>query len=206
MITYYNPYFPGPITPVVNIGQNLGVYIQGAYNFFRVLFVEGLPPGRQTIQDFGAVNAATTGTTAEVTVINAQEGSLVHVRAAPLDDFEAQFSQQRATGRFATESQQIRVRAGIYHLDPYGATTTLFVLGNSRQVYCTPTNNTAYNLAQTRCQFWGFRYVLDRLTKDQEHILQFAVTNKEGALRQEERDALKFLHATIVPAEGREGS
>ena len=203
----YDPYEPGPIVPAVKMGQNLGVFTQGSYRFYRCLYIEPLPPSRQLTQDIGSVGANANSAATEITVVNALAGSLHQVRAAPLDDFEAHVTQVRGTGRFITNTQQARIMPTLASVDPYYVSTTMFILGNDRQVYVTAYNQTDYALGQTRLKFWGIRYVLDRLNEHQERALQFATMNRVGELEDggAERLLLKGgLTATIVPAEGRE--
>lgn len=201
-ISTFSTYTPGPIAPVVKAGQNLGILTQGVYRFFRVLFIEGVPPSPETTQDLGAVTAGSASASTEITVVQAQEGNIIQCRMAPVDDFEAQVSQVRATGRFSTFTQQARITPYIAGYDPHFATTTTFVLGNTRSLFVTAHNNTDFNLAQTRLRFWGYRYVLDRLRTDQEVALQKVVLNED--MSPEEKDLVKTLRVTLVPAEGRE--
>lgn len=201
-INTFSTYTPGPIAPVVKAGQNLGILTQGVYRFFRVLFIEGIPPSPETTQNLGAVTAAAASAATEITVVQAQEGNLIQARMAPMDDFEAQVSQVRAAGRFSTFTQQARVTPYIAGVDPHYATTTTFILGNTRSLFITAHNNTDYNLAQTRIRFWGYRYVLDRLTTAQEVALQKTVLNMD--MTPEEAALVSKLRVTLVPAEGRE--
>ncbi len=201
-ISTFSTYTPGPIAPVVKAGQNLGILTQGVYRFFRVLFIEGVPPSPETTQDLGAVTAGAASAATEITVIQAQEGNLIQARMAPIDDFEAQVSQVRATGRFSTFTQQIRITPYVGGYDPYFATTTTFTLGNTRSLFITAHNNTDFNLVQTRLRFWGYRYVLDRLTTGQEVALQKVVLNQQ--MEPEEASLVAKLRVTLIPAEGRE--
>ena len=202
-------YSSGPILPVVKIGQNLGVFTQSTYRFYRVLHIEPFPATRQTTFDFGAVNTAASSTQQEVTVINAMEGSLQHVRCFVLDDIELEIAQIRASGRFLANTVQARITLYTQAHDPYLATTTLFVLGKDKPVFGIATNRTGYNLLQSRVVFFGFRYILDRLNPLQEKALQALTLNTAGELPDTDEGVrmktmlAKGLTATIVPAEGR---
>ncbi len=203
-ISVVEPYAPGLLAPAVRAGQNLGILTQGAYRFFRVLFVEGVPASPETTQNLGSIAANTTGSSTEITVVDAQEGNLIQTRMEVLDDFEAQVSQVLASGRFTTFTQHVRVTPFLRGVDPHLSTTTMFVLGNTRSIFVTPTNPTDYAIGQSRLRFWGWRFVLDRLTSEQESVLGKVILNEDS---KEDRDALRDMGiraVTLVPAEGRE--
>lgn len=200
-------YDPGPIQPVVEWGHNLGVFVQADWLFYRVSHVEGLPPSRQLTQDLGAVNNnASTGET-EVTVVRAQDGNLLHVRALPLDEVELDFFHGRSTGgRHTTYSTKARVSPQTANADPHLATTTMFVLGNQRSIYANAYNDSGYDLGQSRVKFWGWRYRLDplpdRVTSAlRKHISGVELEAGEGELI---RVGGPYGRVTLIPAEGRE--
>ena len=201
-VSTYDPFTPGPSAPACKIGHNLGIYSQGAYRFFRVLYIEGLPPSPQLTQNLGAITAGSSTSAIEITVVNAQEGSLIQARAAVVDDIEVSLSQVRGTGRYVTDTQQARISLFTGGMDPYHAMTTMFIIGKNRQVYATGYNQTDYDAAQARVKFWGYRYIIDRLRQEQERYLQFVVLNKYEELEDELKARYKGLSATVVAAEG----
>lgn len=208
MISYHDPYFPGPITPCVKTGQNLGVYTQGAFKFYRVLHIEGIPASRTTTQNLGALAAATSSNQTEITVSNSPEGGLLHLRFRPVDDIELQVAQVQANRKFSADTVISRVMLHSCSGDPYWSATTVFVLGRNRQIYIIATNPSDYAINQSRIITWGFKYVLDPLTPEQQKVLTYAVGNKLHTLAPDEYTRAKQmmkdgLTATIVPAEGR---
>ena len=138
--------------------------------------------------------------------MDVQEGNLGHWRIACLDDTELDIFEQQAIGRYTVFSQKARLSPYILGLDPYSATTTVFVLGNTKSVYVTAYNPTGYAVPANRIRVWGFRYVLDRLTTRQERILQHMTLNMYDELPPEDKQYARDtrLTATVIPAEGRE--
>ena len=197
-LSSYDLYYPGPIAPVAKVGQNMGVWTNNTYRFFRILFIEGLPGSPQLVQDIGAVNANSVSTETRITVVDAPEGSIVHCRCAPLDDIEFEVSEIKASKRFVANSQIARVSLFNAAFDPYWALTTMFVLGNMQSIYVTAYNNTDYNEAKSRLKFWGLRYTIDRLDPQTELMFQKALISGNSG----ELDS-RGLRATIVPAMGR---
>lgn len=197
-INFYDPYSPGPVTPVTKTGWNIGVWADNGFRFYQVIYLEGIQLSEQMTQDLGAINAAENTSLTEITVANAAEGELVHVRCKPLDRFQAEVSQVRSSaGRFITDSQHSRIVASSRALDPYYALTTMFVLGNQRAIYVSGYNRTDYNIPQSRLAFWGYRYVLRRLETAKEEALKAVLEGDEDKARQ------MNLQATVVAAAGR---
>jgi hypothetical protein len=196
------PFSSGALEPVVLVGENIGVWTQQTYKFFKVVFIESVPPSRQLIQDLGAVaDAANSGQT-EFTVSQAQDGSLLQVRLLPLDKVEIEIAQQRATVLHTTDTQTARPGYWAYGLDPNGGMMTHWVLGSEKNMYINAYNVSGYALAQTRVLAWGFRYILNSLPDIQTAALLKYVLG--GDLADEERTMLqRGLHATLVAAEGR---
>lgn len=192
-------YNPGPIQPVCLVGENIGVWTQADYWFFKVLHIEALPASRTMQQDIGAVTSATSSNITEITVARAQDGNLLHVRAAPLDPVELTVYQQRATGRHTAFSATGVISVSTGNRDPHYASSTYFILGKEKSIWVQVANNTGYNLAQSRVRFWGFRYVIDPLPTSDINLLRKIMAG--NATLEEKRAA---PGATIVSAEGRE--
>ena len=197
-------YDPGPIQPVVEWMHNIGVYIQEDWLFFKVDHVEGLPPSRQLVQDLGAVtNNASSGET-EITNLRAQDGNLLHIRCKPLDPVEIDLFHGRSTGgRHTTYTTKARVNLHTANTDPDCASTTMFVFGNQRSMYANAYNESGYNLAQSRIQFWGYRYRLAPLGTGVSAALRKYVSG--GAISDEEKEMIRTVgKVTLLPAQGRE--
>ena len=196
-------YDPAMIQPVVETGQNLGVLVQGDWLFFRVDHVEGVPASRQTTQDLGSVNDASSSGETEITVVRAQDGNLLHVRMFPLDDVELDVFHGRSTGgRHTTYSTKARISAASGNADPYHAISTTFVFGKDRPMYINAYNETGYNLGQSRVRFFGYRYRLDPLPPLVGAALRKHIRGIE--LEPGEGDMIRNMKVTLVPAEGRE--
>lgn len=201
-VTVAAPYTPGPIEPIVMVGENVGVWTQQTYLFFKVVHIEAIPASRQLIQDLGSVADAGSIASTEITVARAQDGNLLHVRVLPLDEAEITVFEQRATARNTVYSAQARLTYW-NNLDPYLAQNTYFVLGKEKTIYMAANNVRGYALSQCRIQFTGYRYVLSPLPALHSSALRKTLQGIE--LEAEEGELIKRgLRATVVPAEGRE--
>tara|TARA_Y100000310_G_C20527844_1_gene736959 strand:- start:137 stop:766 length:630 start_codon:yes stop_codon:yes gene_type:complete len=200
-------YDPGIIQPVAEWGHNIGVFLQDDWLFFRVDHVEGLPASRQLTQDLGSVNNNANSGETEITVARAQDGNLLHVRCLPLDNVEIDVFHGRSTGgRHTTYSAKARIYPQLINVDPFAASSTLFVFGNQRPIYAVAYNESGYNLAQSRVKFWGYRYRLDPLPGSVTHALRKSISGI--AMEKSEEEMLHprgpYGKVTLIPAQGRE--
>ena len=150
---------PGPILPVVEADQGIGVWVANAWLFFYVSHVESVPSSRMTQQDFGAITTGSSVTSTRVTVTDVPDGTLGHFRCAPVDPVEVKFASGSGTGtRHVLHSATARVTRSTANSDPHLSATTTFVWGNLQSIYAEVYNNSGYNLAQSRVRWWGYMY------------------------------------------------
>jgi len=163
----YDPYSPHPISPIALVGQNLGVYTEHNVEFFKIDFIEGLPPGSQTLIDLGPCAAGAQLNAAILTNLQLRENDFIHLRWKVLDDFEATLWLVSGIPRFNIRQITQRITLFTPQNDPYLNTTTFFVLGPNKDPFLQVNNpNPAYALTQTRAIFWGFKYILKPLTEE----------------------------------------
>jgi len=195
-------YDSGPVTPVVLVGENLGVLVQGDYLFFHCAHVEGLPASRQLVQDLGAVANAASSAVTELTNFRAQSGNMLHLRLMSLDGCEFDLFHGRATGgRHTTFSTKARIWPQS-NSDPWHSASTIFVIGSERSLWAAAYNNSGYNLGQTRIAAWGYRYVLDPFPGPVTAALRKYLARAQ--LNEAETALIRNIKATLVPGEGAE--
>jgi hypothetical protein len=159
------PYKAGPIEPVVMPGETVGVWVNKAYNFFKVDYIDGIPASDPVIVDFGAVGAGANTNVIQVQALEMPTSEFGQFRAEVLDDCTAMLYQGRSDQRHKTNQ-----RVSTYSLfgaqrDPDGHSGEFYV-HEDNWAYLQVFNQTGYALAQTRVAFWGFRYVLTSLDKE----------------------------------------
>ncbi len=202
-ITVARPYDPGMIQPIVLTGENVGVFMQQDWAFFRIKHVEGIPPSRQTTQDLGAVTSGSSSAVTQLTNFRAQAGNLLHLRFLPLDDIEFDFfSGQSTGGRHTLFSTKARVSPATGNLDRYWSTTTLFTITNERSIYAQAVNTTGYNMAQARIKAFGYRYVLDPFPAETTAAMRRYLAGADLDAKQNE--LIKGVRVTLVPSESME--
>jgi hypothetical protein len=163
-------YDSNPIQPVCKIGENLGIWSQGQWGYYKAKFIEPIPRSSpmivEAITASGATTLAANGTIAKriAAILLLNDRELLHLRWEPLDDVEGLLWEQSGSGRFVTRSVQARVTRFTALRDPYLATTTFFILGMNRDMNLEVRNPNPVVIAIARFVFFGYRYLLDPLT------------------------------------------
>lgn len=166
-------YDNGPISPIVKIHENLGILTEGAYRYFNVHYMEGLPRSRPLIIDMvGLNNAANIGAYAQ---LNAQlvtairpGGSdkmkeFLHLRWEPLDDVEGFLFELSNQGRYSAAGVFASVTRFSSYRDPFLAATTFFVIGVNKDAMIAAYNPNGVALLRARFVFQGYRYLVTPL-------------------------------------------
>lgn len=159
--------------PVVKMGENYSVITaQGAEKYFECVYVEGLPPSLDLIQDFGSITSGSTDSANKVTILE-MEGSakietdlseVFQLRLNIIDDIMVTIKEPAAQARWKTRNDEIRADYNTLQYDPSLATTELFVYEDST-IYIDAYNPTQYTLSKSRVQFFGYRIVGKQLMK-----------------------------------------
>ena len=155
------PYKAGPIEFIVMPGETVGVWVNKVYNFFKVLYIEGTPRSDPLEIDFGALGAGAVSGVVQLTFLEMPDNEFGQFRAEVLDDISALLYQGRADQR-----HKLNIRVATYTRftalhDPDGHEGEFYVHENN-WAFMDVTNQTDYDLAQSRVAFWGFRYVLEQ--------------------------------------------
>lgn len=166
-----NIYDNEPISPLVQIKENLNIWTEQTWKPFEVAFIEPIPRSSPYVFNFclaaAPLIAANTSVQRQVlAILQMQLNELLHVRFCPIDDVECRVYELAAAARFATRGGQARVSLLTQLFDPYLATTTLFIMGGENkdaQLECINPQPVAIGLA--RVAFWGYRYILKPLTQ-----------------------------------------
>ena len=196
-------YSPGPIRPVVKIQETLGVLTQRRWEYFRAIFIEGMPRSTPLVADLVALSGATSivanGTIARrvLAILQLNTNELLHLRWEPIDNVEGVLWEQAGAGRWAARGATARVDQGTKVYDPYLATTTFFILGRDRDMNLEVRNPMGVALPQARFSFWGYRYVLEPIAipKDDKDTKALADGEPDIVRR-------RIGPVTFVPAEG----
>jgi len=131
---------------------------------YKVEHYEPIPRSRQFIFNFGAIAAgAWSGNTDTAAVLQQRNmpPEAMQLRFYPLDDVEVLFYIGNADTRFMTAKQTARADIFTMQVDPFLHSTEVVVLTSSNP-FIDIFNPLGYNLAQSRVQFFGYRYSLDK--------------------------------------------
>lgn len=161
---YYSK--PGPIAPLALVDEWLGIWLMTKWQCYKVMHYEPIPRSRQFIFDFGAVVAgAWTGNISTTATLRQRQTppEAMQLRFYPLDDVEVLFYIGNADTRFMTDVQTARADMFTMQVDPFLHSTEVMVLTSSNP-FINIFNPLGYNLAQSRVQFFGYRYALDSET------------------------------------------
>jgi len=191
-------------------GENIGIYVSGQYQFYRVPFVEAIPSSRQMTQNLGVVGANASsggGTPTQITVTDVPDGYFGHFRWMPIDDAEIELFESLSVGRYATLGTRGRVNVQTGLVDPTWASTTIGVFGAQRSAFMLAWNIAAIGLTQSRIKFWGYKYTLVPFAPSWNIILhRIAFAQPTGdltaSMTPEQKKQLADFRATLVPAEG----
>lgn len=159
---YYSK--PGPIAPLALVDEWIGIWLLTQWQCYKVEHYEPIPRSRQFIFNFGAVLAgAWSGNTDTAAVLQQRldPPEAFQLRFYPLDDVEVLFYIGNASTRFVTAKQTARADIFTMQVDPFLHSTEVVVLTNSNP-FIDVFNPLGYNLAQSRVQFFGYRYALDK--------------------------------------------
>lgn len=169
-----NLYDSGPISPIVKIDENLTIWTENTWQDYKVNYIEGIPRSRPFSTDIVALNNA--ANIPAYTALNAQfvlsiqpaanpnskYAEMLHLRWEPLDDVEGQLFELQP-GRYNPRGGQATVSMFTHVRDPYLASTTFFVLGQSKDARIGAYNPNPVALLRALFVFWGYRYVLEPL-------------------------------------------
>lgn len=166
-------YDNGPISPIAKIKENLGILTEGAYRYYNIYYVEGLPRSRPLIIDMVGLNNAAnipayTQLAAQLIQAIRPGGhekmmEFLHLRWEPLDDVEGFLFELNNQGRFSAAGVFASVTRFSRDLDPYLAATTFFVIGVNKDAQIAAFNPNPVALPRARFVFQGYRYLLTPL-------------------------------------------
>ena len=165
-----NIYDNGPISPIAKIKENLAVWTNQVWEHFNIEFIEPIPRSSPTVIEMVVASGATTilanGQIAKqiVALLQLADMEFLHLRWEPLDDMEGVLWEQASRGRYASRSVHARVNRFTGARDPYLATTTFWILGQNRDMNLEVRNPNPVAMPQARFVFFGYRYILKRLT------------------------------------------
>lgn len=168
-------YDNGPIQPIAKIHENLGILTEGAYRYFNIDYIEGLPRSRPMMIDMVGLNnqanipAYTQFAAQLITALrpggNDKKKEFLHVRWEPIDDVEGFLFELNNQGRFSAAGVFASVTRFSRLQDPFLAATTFFVIGVNKDATIAAYNPNPVALPRARFVYWGERYILTPLAQ-----------------------------------------
>lgn len=157
-------YKAGPIEQIVLPGEIVGIWVNKVYEFYRVLYVEGVPRSDPVTQNLGAIAAAATTAVTQSTLLQMPDLEFAQLRMEVLDDIEVIVYQGRADQRHKLFTRVATLNRFLPLFDPCAHITEMYEFEDN-YLFLQAANRTSYALAQARVVFWGYRYVLETLTE-----------------------------------------
>ncbi len=209
------------VQPDCKIGENIGIFSLGAWEYYQVNFIEGIPAGPastidmvlQTGNTFIGANAALVKAIAPM--LQMYDNEFMKVRFEPLDNIEVRIWELSGQAKNMTRQLQSRTDRNSRWYDPYAALGTFWVLGFNRDVNIEVLNPLAYQQSTARVIVWGVRYllnpvisiddILDNMIRDK----KLSPTQKSGYLskmRAGDPATIKEVlgPVTMIPAQGKQ--
>jgi len=158
----FHTYRAGPIEQVNMPGETVGLWINKVYEFYKVLFIEGIMRSDPVTLDLGALAAAAISAVTQATLLQMPDLEFVQLRLEVLDDIEVIIYQGRADQRHKLQNVVATLSRFNREFDPCAHQTEMFEFEDNF-IFLQATNQTGYALTQARVVFWGYRYVLEAL-------------------------------------------
>jgi len=152
-------YKAGPIEQVVMPGENVGIWVNKTYEFYKVDFVEPITRSDPVTIDLGALAALAQSNVVQITLLQMPDLEFAQLRMEALDDVSIILYQGRADQRHKLQNVVSTITRFNPLYDPCGHQTEFYEFEDN-YIFLQATNQTAYALTQARVVFWGFRYVL----------------------------------------------
>jgi hypothetical protein len=128
-----NIYDNGPISPIAKVGENLAIWKENNYCYYKIQWYEGIPMSAPYVIDMVAISGATQiaaggRTNKSVSIALAMyPNELIHLRWEPIDDVEGELWELNSNARYTTKGGQARVTPFTSRRDPWLATTTFWI-------------------------------------------------------------------------------
>lgn len=154
------PYKAGLVDPIVMPGETVGVWVNKVFEFYKVMYIEGLNRSDPITIDLGAIAAGAASAITQLLILEMPTLEFGQFRMEVLDDVAVVLYQGRADQRHKLMNTVANVSRFTHLHDPCAHQTEFYVHENN-WAFIQATNQTLYALTQARVAFWGFRYVLE---------------------------------------------
>jgi hypothetical protein len=158
------PYKSGPMEPVVMPGETVGIWVNKAFSFYQVEFIEGVPPSEPLEETCGALAVGAQSAVTQLNLLEMPDHEFGQFRMRVIDDVSVILFQGRADQRHKVMNTVATATRYTNVVDPCGHTTEFFVYEDN-WAYMQAQNQTDYALGQSRVAFYGYRYVVEPLTQ-----------------------------------------
>jgi len=155
-------YKAGPIEQVVLPNEVVGVWVNKVYEFYKILYVEGLMRSDPITIDIGALAAAAQSAMTQVTLLQMPDQEFAQFRMEVLDDVEVAVYQGRADQRHKLFTRAATLTRFQPLFDPDANVSEMYEFEDN-YIFLQATNLTSYPVTQARVVCWGYRYVPDPL-------------------------------------------
>lgn len=213
-----NIYDNGPISPIARVKDTLSILTAKKWSHNSIIYMEPIPRSSPLRVEMVALSGAfVIGANGTITkrllpILQMVDEEMMHVRFEPLDDVEGIVWEQSGTGKFNIRNAHAQVDMATKLMDPYLASSTIFIMGHQRDMNLEVRNPNPVALNQARFQFWGYRYVLEPIVPDFSGIVD--ASGKPDQIRRDailsklalgdKETVIQFIGPTTwVPAEGR---
>lgn len=164
--------------PICKIEENLGILTTTGWGYFKAIYIEPLPPSEDLILDFGAIANGGSVKDQEIDLLEMKTDELGQFRFEPLDNIKIKVAQPTGAARFTIKNKVVRVSQLSCARDPSLKHTEVFVFENNNIWFTEVVNDSGADLPASRVQFYGYRYMLEKLTSKPEKLTYVVATGK----------------------------
>ncbi len=153
-------YKPGPIEPVVRVGENILTVDREAYSLYAVGFIEPLILSGSLVVNGGAIGAsATLPLLSTQNQLDNNYGQLSQLRMRVIDDIDVTVFLPQSVARHGNLNVIASVNAFTALNFPDDEPSEFFIFENQR-IFLSIRNPRSVAVAQSRVLFYGLKYIL----------------------------------------------
>lgn len=155
--------------PIALIGENLALYIDDSWQYYKVRYLRPLFRSSSIVHDFGSISA--NGSIDEFVQpkdeLKLDEDEIAQLRLKPLDDIELDIRTGATEPVSATDREITRITGHQETVDPTWAATEQFYISD-RTYYFGVYNPYATETSMSRVAFWGWLFNVTELEEEPE--------------------------------------
>jgi len=165
---------PEEIKPVALVDENIQVYDEGKWKYYRVTFIEPIQPFQR---DFGSITAGGSTGDKDIEELRVGKGWCAIVRVVLVDDLKVTVKQPKAITRYVVSEKVTSYLTALNEVLGLRHLTELCVLEERVPIFDV-TNPTKYDVPASRVVFYGLKMEMEELPAKPEKYASLMATGK----------------------------